>query len=322
MTLISCILLLLMVASEAFPDTGKICAADLGSNTFKFLIAEIKDGDFVQHLDVRKTAGVGDDLRASEKLLKRKVISDAKIAEIQSLLTDFQIQCKQQTQSARLYAIATAAFREAENIVSIRKRLQAQGVEIKVLSPEEESQYAYEAATLGKSGFAVLDLGSRTSEFVNKTDNRYQWILLNTGYKVAWDDFYENASTFREAALRHVASLRTMIRNRDVKGLQNQKELVVIEVGETASYLLGLPQDQIEGKVITHAQLQANLRNLQQLDEQSFANLKQDFKNAAKVFPRAVFLDYVLQATGYKSFRCTNRELNAAVILRMESLAQ
>ncbi|MGH9856406.1 MAG: hypothetical protein ACRD4B_01050, partial [Acidobacteriota bacterium] len=176
-----------------------------------------------------------------------------------------------------------------------------------------------DAATLGKSGFAVLDLGSRTTEFVNKSKNVFEWVLLNTGYKVAWDDFYENSPIFHEAASRHVSRLRGMIRDRDWKILQNQKELVVIEVGEAASYLLGLSQDQIEGKVITRSQLQAKLKDLQQMDEKAFAGLKQTFKGAARVLPRAVFLDFALEQTGYDRFRCTNRELNTAIILRFAS---
>ena len=300
-------------------DTGRICAVDMGSNTFKFIVAEIRNGEYVQHTDVRKTAAVGDDLRTSQETLNRKVISDAKLREIQSLLAEFQNQCKQQTDSTNLHAIATAAFREAENIDTIRAKLQAQGIEMKVLTAEEESAYAYEAATLGKNGFAVLDLGSRTTEFARKSQNRLEWVLLKTGYKVAWDEFYESAATFQDAASRHLPSLGQMIREQDWKILQNQKELIVIEVGETASYLLGIPQDQIEGKVITQSQLQTKLKHLQNMDEKSFADLKQNFKDAARVIPRAVFLEFALERTGYDRFRCTNRELNAAVILQFRS---
>jgi exopolyphosphatase/pppGpp-phosphohydrolase len=321
-----CFLLLLshcMISSsqtqDVLRDTKRICAVDMGSNTFKFIVAEIRNGEYIQHTDIRKTAGVGDDLRASELTLKRKVISDAKLQEIQSLLAEFQNQCKQQTGSDILHAIATAAFREAENIDFVRKKLQERGVQVKVLTAEEESAYAYEAATLGKSGFAVLDLGSRTTEFVNKRINEFEWVLLNTGYKVAWDDFYESAPAFHKAASRHTSSLRGIIRDQDWKILQNQKELVVIEVGETASYLLGLSQDQIEGKVISRSHLQQKLKELQQMDEKTFADLKRNFKDAARVLPRAVFLEFVLDKTGYDGFRCTNRELNAAVILRLAS---
>jgi exopolyphosphatase/pppGpp-phosphohydrolase len=191
-TLIFALFYLSCLASEPDQnkrDTGLICAVDMGSNTFKFVVAELKNGKYIQHTDVRKTAGVGDDLRASEQKLKRKIISDAKIQQIQSILTEFQNDCENRTGSRRFRAIATAAFREAENIEFISRKLEEQGVRIQVLTPEEESIFAYEAATLGETGLAVVDVGSRTTEFVHKSPDGYKWVLLNTGYQNAWKDF-------------------------------------------------------------------------------------------------------------------------------------
>lgn len=294
-------------------DTGVVCAVDMGSNTFKFIVAEMKNGQYLQYFDERKTAAVGDDLRASQEKLGRKLISDAKIKEIQSLLISFQDRCDQQTHSRRMHAIATAAFREAENISEILELLHQQDVEVRILTPEEESAYAYDAATLGEEGFAVLDLGSRTTEFVTRNNGKYEWILLNTGYKLAWDDFFQNADTFQQASESYVTKLSSLITDSNKKLLLTRRELVVIEVGETAAYILGIPQDQVEGKEITHAQVQRKLKEL----SESFADLKVSFKDAPKVLPRLVFIDFMLRQTGYEKFRATNRELNVAILLRL-----
>ena len=303
--------------SEKLRDTGLVCAVDMGSNTFKFLITEIKQGKYVEHLDERKPAGVGDDLKASEKKSGRKLISDSKLQEIRALLAGFQDQCEQKTGSRKLHAIATAAFREAENGKTVSDQLKQLGVEMQILSAEQESAYAYEAATLGKPGLAVVDLGSRTTEFVAKADGKYQWAEIHTGYKVAWDDFYDKAETFAQASEQHRKRLKEIIGEKETNILRGRPELVVIEAGEMVSYILGIPQNEIEGKVITGTQIQEQIQKLSGMDATSFADLKKNFENAAKVFPRLVLTDFVLAKAGYDRFRGTNRELNVAIIYRI-----
>ena len=90
----------------------------------------------------------------------------------------------------------------------------------------------------------------------------------------------------------------------------------MIEVGEAASYILGIPQDQIEGQVITHAQIKNKLRDLYAMDPKSFAELKENFEDAARVLPRLVLMDFILAETGYDKFRGTNRELNVAIVYK------
>ncbi len=112
------------------------------------------------------------------------------------MLAEFQDECGERTGSRKMYGIATAAFREAENGQDISLDLLQLGIQIKILTDEDESVYAYEAATLGKEGLAVVDLGSRTTEFVNKQGDRYEWRVFPIGYKVAWDDYYDKAASF------------------------------------------------------------------------------------------------------------------------------
>lgn len=298
-------------------DTGLVCAVDMGSNTFKFIVAEIKSGEYLQYVDDRKTSGVGDDLKNSEKQSGRKIISDGKLKEIKSLLAGFQDECERKTRSRKIHGIATAAFREAENGKTVSEQMHQQGVEMKVLTGEEESVYAYEAATLGERGLAVVDLGSRTTEFVTNTGTKYQWVEIATGYKIAWDDYYDKAETFREASSQHLKKLKEIIGERQKEILRDQQELKVIEVGETANYILGIPQDQIEGKVITHSQVKNKLKDLFAMDPKSFAELKENFKDAAKVLPRLVLVDFILTETGYDKFRGTDHELNVAIVYRL-----
>jgi exopolyphosphatase/pppGpp-phosphohydrolase len=307
---------------QGLTDTGRVCAVDMGSSTFKFIVAEIKNGKYLQYTDWRKTAGVGDDLKKSQKESGRKVISKDKAKEIQSLLTQFQDECERQTHSRKIHAIATAAFREAENGKAISEQLHKQGVEVQILTGEGESIYAYEAATLGEHGLAVVDLGSRTTEFVsNRGGSNYQYVELAGGYKTAWDDFYQNAKTFSQASAQHLKQMNELgVGEKGKKILRQARSLVVIEVGEPASYLLGIPQNEIEGKIITRSQIQNKLKDLLTMNAKSFADLKSNLKDAPKILPRLVFLDFVLGETGFEKFEATDRELNVAIVYRLSRL--
>jgi exopolyphosphatase/pppGpp-phosphohydrolase len=312
------VLFTLPVTAEIPPrDTGLVCAVDMGSNTFKFIVAEIKNGEYIQQLDDRKTLGVGDDLKKSEKETGKKVISEEKVHEILSVLEKYQEECNRRTGSSKLYAIGTAAFREAENIEAVSELLHKQDVELKVLSGKEESIYAYESATSGEPGFAVVDLGSRTTEFVKNVNGTYEWEEIPTGYKVAWDEFYEHANTFAPVSLQHRNRLKELIQQNQMNILRGPNELRVIEVGETASYILGIPQKEIEGKIITYSQVRNKLKDLSSMDRKSFADFKTNFKDASKVLPRLVLIELILAESDYGSFRGTDRELNVGIVYKL-----
>jgi hypothetical protein len=50
---------LLFPFSAASSDTGLVCAIDMGSNTFKLILGEMKEGNYVQHHFIKDRLGVG-----------------------------------------------------------------------------------------------------------------------------------------------------------------------------------------------------------------------------------------------------------------------
>ena len=128
--------------------------------------------------------------------------------------------------------------------------------------------------------------------------------------------FTQNAETFKQASTQHLKKVKEIIGEHQINILKAQQELRMIEVGEAASYILGIPQNQIEGKVITHAQVKNKLSDLYALNSKSFAELKTNFKDAARVLPRLVLVNFILGETGYDKFRGTNRELNVAIVYK------
>jgi exopolyphosphatase/pppGpp-phosphohydrolase len=309
------VLALLSWPALAGAEDGRICALDMGSNTFKFAIGAMKDGQYVESLDVRDTLGVGDDLSASRKETGHPRISDGKLAEIGRAVGRYRALCEKHTGKSVIYAVATAAFRQAENRSDYEALMKKLGVRAEIATGERESSLAYEASVLGKAGYAVVDLGSRSTEFVSRpAPKALAWKELDTGYKTAFDAQFKNAPTFARAMDDYLAKLIPAIDAGSWSILQGRRELVLIEAGELASDLLGIPQEKIEGTRLTRERIARRIAELRALDESGYSRLKRDFALADKVLPRLVFVSLILERSGYPQATVTNRELNAGLI--------
>jgi exopolyphosphatase/guanosine-5'-triphosphate,3'-diphosphate pyrophosphatase len=136
--------LLLFSFSAVSSDTGLVCAIDMGSNSFKLMLGEMKGGKYVQHHFIKSKLGVGDDMS------KTGVISPPKLKEIRQTLEKYLDVCDSNGILTRS-AVATAAFREAKNqgeAVEIAKSL---NLPLEIASEERESQLAYLGARLGSA---------------------------------------------------------------------------------------------------------------------------------------------------------------------------
>jgi exopolyphosphatase / guanosine-5'-triphosphate,3'-diphosphate pyrophosphatase len=139
--------------SAAFSATGLVCAIDMGSNTFKLILGEMKEGNYVQHHFIKDRLGVGDDMS------KTGVISPPKLKEIRQRLEKYLAVCDSKGILTRA-AVATAAFREAKNQGDVLEIAKSLNLPLEIVSEERESQLAYLVGALGKPNFAVIDNGS------------------------------------------------------------------------------------------------------------------------------------------------------------------
>jgi exopolyphosphatase/pppGpp-phosphohydrolase len=298
-------------------DSTPICAVDMGSNTFKFIIGEIKNRKYSQTLELRNDSHVGDDLKNSKEKTGKLVISEAKLQEIKNIMGEYQKKCEEKTGIKLVHAVATAAFRQAENSKHIEDEIKKGGVDIKIISGEEESAYAYEAATLGENNFAVLDMGSRSTELVSKGKaQNFSFKEIDTGYKTAFDDYYKNAKTFSEGSKKHRERLRQLLVTKDFKILKNKKEFIAVEAAEVAAYLHGGSRDSVDGMSLRHTDLKKKIKELEKSKPDDFEKVKAT-ADAAKILPRLVLLEYILSKSGYQSALVSTHDLNVAVISRL-----
>ena len=119
----------------------RLAALDVGSNSIRLIVAEVEeDGSYRVLDDERETTRLAAGLTRAVSLSPEAVARSMEaIARMKAIADGLQV--------SRLRAIATSAVREAANgrdfCDEVLRRI---GVEIEIISPEEEAQLAFRSA--------------------------------------------------------------------------------------------------------------------------------------------------------------------------------
>jgi exopolyphosphatase / guanosine-5'-triphosphate,3'-diphosphate pyrophosphatase len=143
-----------------------LCAAiDIGSNTTRVLVAEPIDGQLKKVMEQRAYT------RISKAVGADGAINAEKTAEVGELVAT-QVRLARELGAVEIRAVATAAVREATNGAEVAAAISAAaGVEVEVLSGEEEGRLAFIGATksLGhpvEGPIGVVDIGGGSTEVI------------------------------------------------------------------------------------------------------------------------------------------------------------
>ena len=143
-----------------------LCAAiDIGSNTTRLLVAEPDDGRLRTVMEQRAYTRIDSASRHKGKIVAEKV------AEITEAVAT-QVRLAEELEAEAIRTVATAAIREAKNRDKVVAEIErGAGVEVEVLSEEEEGRLAFLGATkaLGhpvEGEIAVVDVGGGSSEVI------------------------------------------------------------------------------------------------------------------------------------------------------------
>jgi exopolyphosphatase / guanosine-5'-triphosphate,3'-diphosphate pyrophosphatase len=147
-------------------DGLMLCAAiDIGSNTTRVLVAEPIDGQLKKVMEQRAYT------RISKAVDDAGAISADKIEEVGELVAT-QVRLARELGAVEIRAVATAAVREASNGPAVAAAISAAaGVEVEVLSGEEEGRLSFIGATkaLGhpaEGSIGVVDVGGGSTEVI------------------------------------------------------------------------------------------------------------------------------------------------------------
>jgi exopolyphosphatase/guanosine-5'-triphosphate,3'-diphosphate pyrophosphatase len=147
----------------------RLAAIDIGTNNILCLIAELaNDGQFAVLDDLADITRLGEGVDHSDEISAE--------GEQRSLetLKRFMGRC-QELGVEEIVAAGTSALRDANNSSAVRSRFKKElGVEVRVLSGEEEAAYSYLAVqrglTLGSQDRLVIDIGGGSTEFMWGTE--------------------------------------------------------------------------------------------------------------------------------------------------------
>src|SRR5947208_4742958 len=159
----------------------RLAAIDIGTNTILCLIVELaNDGRFKVLDDLAEITRLGEGLDRSGRIDPE--------AERRSLdvLRRYLDRCSE-LGVEEFVAAGTSALRDAKNSSEVRGRMKQQlGLEVRVLSGEQEAAYSYLAVqrglTLSDKELLVIDIGGGRTELILGKENRvYRFRRLDVG---------------------------------------------------------------------------------------------------------------------------------------------
>jgi exopolyphosphatase/guanosine-5'-triphosphate,3'-diphosphate pyrophosphatase len=143
-----------------------LCAAiDIGSNTTRVLVAEPIEGQLKKVMEQRAYT------RINKALGKKGEILPEKVEEVCEVVAT-QVRLAQELGAEQIRAVATAAIREASNGEKVAVAIgDVAGVQVDVLSDEEEGRLSFIGATKGlghpvAGKIGVVDVGGGSTEII------------------------------------------------------------------------------------------------------------------------------------------------------------
>ncbi len=294
----------MVVATAAQPaQPNRTCAIDMGSNTFRRIVASFDRGRYTPISLDKKALGVGDDVTRNGR------VSDAKLAEIDATLREFKAACVKDG-LPQVVAVGTAAFRDAANGARVVEIASQHQIDMEIATAERESTLAYLVGSLGEDGLAVIDNGSRTIELVAQQGGVRQHSVSNLGYRVAYEQFFAPAKDASAA----VARFRQVLGEEAARAtfMRGRKKLVGVEFGDMIEVLF--EKGAVDGRVLSIKDLKGKLDDITRLDESGFAALKLR-KDIDRALPRLVAATVFAEMLGYDAIELTDRELGAGLVI-------
>jgi len=152
----------------------RIAILDLGTNTFNLLIAEEgrhKKPVFIYKRELPVEIGKGGIHKGyiTAEAIERAI---AALHTHRKTITEYNVD--------NYYAFATSAVRDAANGKEFAERIRVEtGIEIKIVTGEEEAQWIYEgvkyASVLGENASVIMDIGGGSTEFIIANQDIIFW---------------------------------------------------------------------------------------------------------------------------------------------------
>jgi exopolyphosphatase/guanosine-5'-triphosphate,3'-diphosphate pyrophosphatase len=162
---------------------------DIGSNTTRLLVADCDGPDLVERYQARAFTCLGDALREDGAIPVRK------LDEICAAVAD-QLEGARRLGAVEIRCVATAAVRRARNREELIERVAGAGLEVELLSSEDEARLSFLGAMQGFAGepgrpVSVVDVGGGSCEMAvgTRVEGVTWWASLAVGSSDIAHDF-------------------------------------------------------------------------------------------------------------------------------------
>jgi exopolyphosphatase/guanosine-5'-triphosphate,3'-diphosphate pyrophosphatase len=292
---------------------------DLGSNSFRLVVFTAADGWWKRTDEIYLAVRVGEGLEATGELGRKPMTRALEAAEV------FAHFCAATgIERPDIAPVATSAIRDASNQAAFLARVRDEtGLEVRVLSREEEAYYGYVAAvnstTLADG--VVLDLGGGSLQLVEVNSRhpgrRGSWPL---GAVRMTEHFLSDEDPPSKKARK---ALRTHVVDRladDAPWLQRAGRRLV-GIGGTMRNLAaavqaeeGLPSLGVQGFRVERERLGALIAELAELPASRRASIKGiKYGRADLILAGAIVVQAVLEAGGFDAIEVTEAGLREGV---------
>lgn len=249
-----------------------VASIDVGSNTLRLLIAEVKDDGSINIL--KKLNRIA---RLAEGLERNGFIKKEAMERTERVLCEFMDIAKRYGASL-IRAVGTSALRESKNAGEFREKILKQlNLNISIITPEEEAkltaQGVISSLNIWKGKAIVIDIGGGSTEFIQINNGEVKEIRsLKTGVVKLTEAFIKNHPTPESEIQELHSHLKSLIAPLKSEISLEENNLILIGTAGTVTNLaamdLGMSEykpDRINGHVLTKKRVEELIRLLSPL---------------------------------------------------------
>ncbi len=234
---------------------------DVGSNSIKLLLAEPGDkGSVKTVIDKSNIVRLGEGLKETGRISREAMERNCQaITEFSRLAVE--------NEAHDVVGVGTMALRSAENSAEFLKMVKdASGVEVRVISGDEEARLAYLAVLswfkfAGK--LAIFDIGGGSTEFIfGEGETIEKKFSLDIGAIRITEEFLKSDPVTDAEVARALAEIQTFFTANDVAGKVNQLVGMggtVTSIGSVKHELETYDPDIIQGSHLERKDIQAQI---------------------------------------------------------------
>jgi exopolyphosphatase/guanosine-5'-triphosphate,3'-diphosphate pyrophosphatase len=312
---------------------------DVGTNSVKLLVAEVAEGT------VRPICEESHQTRLGEGFYPEHVLQPAPIAETARTVADFA------AKAAALGApsprvIATSAAREAKNQLQLTSAIEkASGLPVRVISGEEEANYAFLGVTsdpsLAHTPLMLMDVGGGSTELILAQQGQKQFtgsfalgtVRLLQQLRPADPPEPNELAGCRDVLKRFINDQITpqiqVTTRKGTNPTSASNALQLVGTGGSASILgcmearlTTFDRERLEATVLTIARVHWHVEQLWRLpiaERRRIVGLPPN--RADVILTGAAIYEAIMQELGFRQLRVSTRGLRFAIVLEGNELA-